>query len=104
MNFWARIFEKDCFLWPLENGKVSSQMQLSHILVFSLYSIVISAPDPLRLPERPALWGRPLIIWGGGMVRTFANNFFFTDTLCSFFFLHASERFFFRFAPRPPND
>ncbi len=29
------------------NYKVSSQIQVSHVLVFSLYSIVISVPDPL---------------------------------------------------------
>ena len=33
-------------LWPLENGKVSSQMQVSHVFVFSLCSIVISVLDP----------------------------------------------------------
>ena len=30
----------------LDYGKVSNYMQVSHVLVFSLYSIVISVPDP----------------------------------------------------------
>ena len=46
MDLLPRSLDHNAILWPLENGEVSSQMQVSHILVFNLYSIVISVPDP----------------------------------------------------------
>ncbi len=38
-------------LEPLKYWKVSSQLQMSHVSVFSLYSIVISVPGPLCITK-----------------------------------------------------
>ena len=42
-------------LEPRKIKKVSSQLQVSHVFVFSLHSIVISVPDPLIITTNDGL-------------------------------------------------